>query len=161
MKYRTYITTAILGAAAVIGVFLSGQGINVLKIDTNQFKMSGIVNALMVFFVIAILIERACEVLVKIFTVFRIIDEKDDQNNEVKRYRFMISTAICLALSSFVTISGLRLTSNVIEVVASSNLPSISFDPIFLYTDIIVTILILTGGSDGIHQIIERIQQRP
>jgi hypothetical protein len=67
METRSKLTAILLGAIVLIGVSYSNR-VTVLELKVDQAILAGAANILLVFFVLALLIERACEVVLELLT---------------------------------------------------------------------------------------------
>ena len=138
----------------IIGISLTDSSTSI-EFNTKNINVVGVTNLLLIFALLALLIESACEVAVNSLTALGLIPAGDKSNPTVQGQRALASTTICWVLAMFVTQAGLRLIEAVLKLVAvDGDLSGIT--PSFAYIDVVLTVLILSGGSDNIHKIIKR-----
>jgi len=154
MLTNSKITASILGALALIGV-TRAQSTELLDLNVDETILSGVANILLLYFVLALVIERACEVVMDILTANGAVVGKDstDQGTAPSERR-AISMFICLLFAVVVSLAGLRLVESILGLAATNGFVP---KPYFTTIDAFLTALILAGGSDGVHQIMTRI----
>lgn len=150
MENRSKFTAAFLGALTLIGAY-SAQSIPLLELHASHAILAGAANIIMIFFVFALLIERACEVAMALLTAAGTVPPETPPANSASSDRKMVSIFVCLTFSTVVSLSGLRLVEMILNVAAASDVTPEGYFTIF---DTVLTALILAGGSDGFHQIL-------
>lgn len=150
MENRSKFTAAFLGSLTFIGAY-HAQSIELLELHSNQAIIAGAANILLIFFVFALLIERACEVTMALLTAAGTVPPKDTSGDSATSDRMMVSIFVCLAFSIVISLSGLRLVEMILNVAATTDVTPEGY---FTIADTLLTALILAGGSDGIHQML-------
>lgn len=163
---RTAIGAAALGATMIVIGIGNHNDNAVLTFSSDQTFFISIANILVVYFVLALLIERACEVGVSVLTATNVIRAGDGvEGSEIDRERKLVSTILCFGFSIGVALLGVRLIEMVLIVAIedptdanrAAVLAQIASFPV---ADSILTALILSGGSDQIHSIIKRLNSQ-
>ena len=154
-KFLPSITIGVLVIFTILGIVQGGTLSNALSLNAQNVDIVGITNLLLIYFVLALLIERACQVAMTSMTFLGLAPAEDKSNVQTQSMRSLIATAICLLLATGITLSGLRLMTGVLGLVSVEDINASGVNA-FLIADLVLTILILSGGSDGVHQIIER-----
>lgn len=150
MHNSSKIVASMLGAIVLIGVW-QAQNTDLLTLVSDETIIAGAANIILVYFVIALLIERACEVAMDLMTASGIVPPKDASATDASvSGRRMVSAFVCLVFAIVISLAGLRLVEMILEVATSSDIASADY---FTMVDALLTSLILAGGSDGIHQI--------
>lgn len=151
MQRVSKVTAALLGAIVLIGVY-QAQNTELLTLVADETILAGAANIIMVYFVLALLVERACEVAMDLLTAAGAVKAKDASAAEkTQSDRRMVSIFVCLVFSIVISLAGLRLVEMILEVATASDIQP---EPYFAAVDALLTSLILAGGSDGIHQIL-------
>lgn len=154
MKPGSILTALALGAIVLLGVFLA-PSTELLELKGDETVILAVSNMLLVYFILALLIERACEVVMDLLTAFGAVVPKDPTSDAAEHSaRRLISMMICLVFAVVITLAGLRLVEAVLGLTTDGD---VTYPAYFAYVDAILTCLILTGGSDGLHQIIRSI----
>ena len=107
-------------------------------------KVSEVGAKLLSLLLIALAIERAVE----IYLSNRFAPSDEDQTQHKRRAAMMASMALSLAVS----VVGVRLLAQMVQTAPANPVQAHMFDVV----DIIVTSLLLSGGADGMHQIVTR-----
>lgn len=150
MKPSSKITASVLGALVLIGVF-QAQNTDLLTLVDDKTIIAGASNIILVFFVLALIVERACEVVMDVMTASGNVPAKPaSDNGENTGDRRLVSVFVCLVFSVVISLAGLRLVEMILEVATASDIAPAGY---FAAIDALVTSLILAGGSDGIHQV--------
>lgn len=148
------ITAIGLGLAVLIGLTqVSNQ--NVLVLQTGDTIVAGVANILMVYFFLALVIERGCEVAMDLLTAIGIVlPANDSADAPAQSSRKIIASLVCLVFSVFISLAGLRLAEMILNVATNS-----TFQPEgnFAHIDTLLTSFFLAGGSEGVHRIIRRL----
>lgn len=149
-----------LAIIAAFGVFNSTQT-NLFVLKTDATVVTSSVNLLLVFVVFAAFIERACEVSVNILTSAGVVPPEDTSANApAQSSRKIVAALICLVFAVGVSLAGLRLIEMVLTYAAQES-DNVKFKNYFTMVDVLITSLILAGGSDGIHKIVRAIEGPP
>ncbi len=96
---------------------------------------------------IALAIERAVEIYLS--NRFDPRDKEDGTRAEKRRAAMIASMALSVAVS----VVGVRLLAQMVETPPTAALQAVSFDIV----DIVLTSLLLSGGADGMHQIVAKV----
>ncbi|MCF2869490.1 hypothetical protein L0664_00300 [Octadecabacter sp. G9-8] len=126
--------------------------VDLLELDATQAITAGAANIILVFFVLALLIERACEVAMNLLTASGAVPaERASEPGNAKSDRKMVSIFVCLAFSIVISLAGVRLVEMILDLAAKT-----VFQPngYFKAADTLLTALVIAGGSDGFHQIL-------
>lgn len=144
-------TIYVLGAMLLIGVYQS-QTQTLLSLKSEVSILTGAANIILVYFVFALLVERACEVAMDLLTAAGLVSPKDASSKRITdTERRAISVLLCLVFSIIISLAGLRLVEMILVFATDIGDPLPVF---FKVADALLTTLILAGGSDGIHQIL-------
>lgn len=143
-----------LGLAIALGVFQSAQ-VGLLELNADQAILTSAANILLVYFVLALMIERSCEVAMDVLTALGLVPpgikpESDPQPSE----RTLMAVLVCLGFAVAIMLTGVRLIEMIL--IAASEAPVVT-STAFVYADTILTAFILAGGSEGIHRLISRL----
>lgn len=150
MQTNSKIVASMLGAIVLVGVW-QAKNTELLTLVSDETIIAGAANIILVYFVLALLIERACEVAMDLMTASGVVSPKDvSTSGENVSGRRMVSAFVCLVFAVVISLAGLRLIEMILEVATSSDITSAGY---FAAVDALLTSLILAGGSDGIHQI--------
>lgn len=150
MQRISKVTASLLAAIVLIGVY-QAQNTELLTLVDDQTILAGAANIVMVYFVLALLVERACEVVMELLTAVGAVEPKDQSaTGKFQSDRRMVSIFVCLVFSVVISLAGLRLVEMILEVATASDIQP---EPYFAAVDALLTSLILAGGSDGVHQI--------
>ena len=150
MHVSSKVTASLLGAIVLVGVY-QAQSTEVLTFEANETILAGAANIILVYFVLALLVERACEVVMDLLTSTGAVPPKAAANAQSARSgRRMISILVCLLFSVVICVAGLRLIEMILVVATNGDIALVGY---FAAVDALLTSLILAGGSDGIHQI--------
>lgn len=150
MQTSSKIVASMLGAVVLIGVW-QAQNTELLTLVSDETIIAGAANIILVYFVLALLIERACEVAMDLMTALGVVPPKGASTTDAIVFgRRMVSASVCLVFAIVISLAGLRLVEMILEVATSSDIASADY---FTVADALLTSLILAGGSDGIHQI--------
>lgn len=120
----------------------------------------GAANIVVVYFILALLIERACEVAMDLLTAVGAVIPKDRADpTSVQNNRRAVSVTICMGFAVVISLAGLRLVEMILVLATDTNPETGRY---FAGMDVLLTALILAGGSDGIHQIMRKmLGERP
>lgn len=148
------IIASVIGAVVLIGIY-QAQNSELLTLDADETILAGAANIIMVYFVLALLIERACEVAMDILTAAGAVAPKPTAGqDEGASDRRLVSLTICLLFAAFVTLAGLRLVEMILGVATTGDLQLAGY---FAGADALLTCLFLAGGSEGVHQVMLQI----
>ncbi|MEM6550283.1 MAG: hypothetical protein AAF713_21475 [Pseudomonadota bacterium] len=151
MQRNATITASLLGFIALIGIW-QGTEPDILEFETEETLIIGATNILLVYLVLALLIERGCEVAMDVLTAIGAVPPEDPAESEVAQpERRIASVLICLVFAAAIASIGLRLVEMILTTVTG---PDFVAPESFRWIDMALTALILAGGSEGIHQII-------
>lgn len=151
MQPTSVITVAALGAIALIGVFIA-QDRPLLSFVENETIIAGAANIILVYFVLALLVERACEVAMDLLTATGVLAPKDPSDaTSVPHNRRAVSMGVCLVFSVAISLAGLRMVEMILVVATGTDPNTPAY---FSAMDVVLTALILSGGADGVHQIL-------
>jgi hypothetical protein len=154
MQNRSATTAAVLGVIAFLGIY-QAQASQLLDLVSDESILTGAANIVLVYFILALLIERACEVALSIITAVGLVVAKDASGQrDDQKDRIIVSVLICLVFAAAISLAGLRLVEMILNLATQTDMPS---DWSFRLIDALLTSLILAGGSDGIHQIMRKI----
>lgn len=151
MPRNSIITATLLGAIALVSI---GFGVDtpILAFEPQKTIVIGATNILIVYFILALLIERACEVAMDLLTGLGAVAPEEPETPDVKKpERRMASVLLCLVFATAISGTGLRLVE---MILATASIGEFQADNAFRWIDMTLTALILAGGSDGVHQII-------
>lgn len=199
-------------SSAVILFYVVRSG-NFTAIELGKFDVSAIISLLSSFFVVALLVERAIEVILSYLyalyssqiclpaveaivrsstteaAVKRNLDMMQSPNERItllsdtaiktvtdaqrlatdeiaKANRKLIAlkapktvTAVSMAIlfGLAISMSGLQIFSSLVSAFQSQSTLDLSQSVVFRYMDIIMTALVIAGGADGIHTVINRL----
>jgi len=150
MQKSSKITASLLGAIVLVGVY-QAQNTELLTLVSKETIIAGTANIILVYFVLALLVERACEVVMDLLTAAGVVTAKAGSGQgSIQSDRRMISIFVCLVFAIVISLAGLRLVEMILEVATKSDVQPKGY---FAAVDALLTSLILAGGSDGIHQI--------
>ncbi len=150
MQTSSKIVASALGAIVLIGVY-QAQSTELLTLVSNETIIAGAANIILVYFVLALLVERACEVVMDLLTAVGVVAAKDGAAQGSKQpERRMVSIFVCLVFAIVISLAGLRLVEMILEIATKSDVQTEAY---FAVMDTLLTSLILAGGSDGTHQI--------
>lgn len=159
------VTLSVLAALAIIGYTIAvrvSPAAEPIAFELGSLDWTAALNLLAIFFVVSVLLERACEVLVNILTSLGALPAQDaeapnDAFFTASSVRTLAAILICLLLSGLLVGSGLFLTEMIMDTVLLSD-QDFGSDWSFRAADIAITMLILAGGSEGIHLVMKRIK---
>ena len=117
-KFLPSITIGVLVIFTILGIVQGGTLSNALSLNAQNVDIVGITNLLLIYFVLALLIERACQVAMTSMTFLGLAPAEDKSNVQTQSMRSLIATAICLLLATGITLSGLRLMTGVLGLVS-------------------------------------------
>lgn len=158
MSPKSKIMVGVLGTFVALGIVVA-QGKPLVEFEVDETLAIGVANILMVFVVIAVFIERACEVAVDLLTDFGLLPPKPAEGAEAgAQARRLNSSLICLGFGVAISLLGFRLVETMLTlIVAPSSSDTLNFPAYFDKVDTLLTALVLAGGSEGIHRMIEAI----
>lgn len=151
MNNVSKLTSLALGAAILLGVSQSAR-VGLLGLNTEETILASAANILLVYFVLALMIERGCEVAMDVATALSLVPPKNKPDSAPQpRERTMVAVLLCLGFAVAITLTGMRLIEMVLKAASES-----AFAPTggFVYADTVLTAFILAGGSEGIHRLI-------
>lgn len=151
---RTAVAALLLAAVALYVVFTASRAGAALTFPSNALLNVGQTIAPLV--AVAAFIERAVEVVI---SSWRDAGAASLQGAELTSYKLQTQSyayAISLGLSMFASLVGVR---GVAALVDASSLAAMSARQQLNFTlfDVIITSLLLSGGSNGIHQVVTTI----
>ncbi|CUH76667.1 hypothetical protein TRM7557_01010 [Tritonibacter multivorans] len=148
------ITAAILGLGTILAVIHAANA-PLITLKTDETLLVEVANILLVYFILALVIERGCEVAMELFQALRVVPPKSAAPEDAaNRERSLVSLVVCLLLASALSLAGLRLGEAVLSLAAST---APATEGYFNLIDAAMTVLLLAGGSEGVHQIIRRL----
>ncbi|MEM1364318.1 MAG: hypothetical protein AAGH82_01080 [Pseudomonadota bacterium] len=179
------------GAAVLILAATHGladlQEVKPLVNEGDLGKLLDVANLLAVFFVLALFLERACEVAVGILTAANVLPEdpkarKDPESEEdqgtlapkaakvlAEQKALQAKQAKAATKTRFLAAQLLCLSAGLVAAYYGFRLLTMSSDILIIKPpeqatwqrlDIIVTAFVLAGGAKGIHDLIERVLKR-
>lgn len=148
------ITALALGAVILAGAY-SSKDIDALTLNTDESILLGAANIVLIYFVLALIIERACEVSVDALTATDLLPHKTSaQDDAALAERRLVSVVICVVFGTGVSLAGLRLIEMILSLAV---IEPVDLTGTFVAADTVLTGLILAGGSEGLHRILRRL----
>ena len=154
MPRNTTVSAVVLAAMVFVGVY-NAQSAELLALKDNATIIAGAANVIVIYFILALLGERACEVGMEVLTAANVVSPKDpSEPSKGRSERRLLSVMLCLLFATIISLAGLRLVEMILEVATAAALQTQGY---FAFVDALLTALIMAGGSDGIHQIMRSI----
>ncbi|GAB5447928.1 hypothetical protein [Gymnodinialimonas sp.] len=144
----------VLALAIGLGVIQSAQ-VGLLELNADEAILASAANILLVYFVLALMIERSCEVVMDALTALGLVPPGIKPETEPQpRRRTLMAILVCLGFAVAIMLTGVRLIEMIL--IAASDAPIVTTSA-FVYADTILTAFILAGGSEGIHRLISKL----
>lgn len=167
MRTLTNYTLAFLGVSSLAVFFSAGTNLgdaDVLTVPSEGVNTTAVVSILGAFAIVALVIERACEVFMSALTALGVMPEKPKDadaadDTSVRRIRTLGSLLICFCLAGLFMWGGLFAMEMIVAALFDGE-EAQETTSAFRFGDVALTMLVLAGGSDGVHQVINRIKQQ-
>ena len=148
------LVTFALGLGVALGVFEAANA-PLVALKSNETILTEVSNVLLIYFILALAIERGCEVAMDLLLALKVVPPKSLQTAaSANLERRLVSLTLCLLLASGLSLAGLRFGEAVLELAA---MPAPVTEGYFRVIDAAMTALLLAGGSDGVHQVLRRL----
>lgn len=161
MKAKIFagITIAILAGLMASEKENLGSNVKKILIDDSIINIAQLFNTFVIFILLAMIIEVACEVFVSVLTIMKLLPADptdtpgmtDDDKTEATRERKGFALLLCIVFGLLVATNGFLFMQLSLQALTKTGT---EIDAImWRQLDVVVTALVLAGGADGIHQI--------